>query len=242
LRFGYNLRDWRRGLSVYGVKRLYNIAVLQRRLYRNAEKVLDGYFLRVTGDVDIPSEFVSEHPCGSFAVLNDWVSLASELGTIAPIVYVTVESAELFERVKKQVHDANPKAVIGVHGIRHVKFSGAVDAEAQMRECRRYSDWWRFPYLDFSFGNLMAAKKIFGFDSSVTDGDMFPFRIGGLVEYPISTPTDTYFRGKPVSDKVVRTYLRIVEQNMSRGRACTLLFHPNRWTVELMKEMLKVVL
>ena len=220
--------NYRKIFSVYGVQSLCRNFVLHA-MYEHAIKPIKKYSLQITGDIDKPV---------SFNILESWINLASELGTENPILYTTIINEQVFNETKDQVKSVNKNCIVASHGINHVHQTRNKKAWEEIEECRKYSDGFRFPYVNYNWKLLKHVSKLFSYDSSVNSSWMFPFKIGNMIEHPFSPPSDTFYNGNPVTRKVVEAYSKIVKANIEYDRPVVFLFHPNNFTVELMKEML----
>lgn len=207
------------------------------RLYPFAEKVR-GYKLRITGDIEVPESFLKHKE--QLQLLKDWINLASEIGNLSPMLFITIINSETYLEMKGHIKSMDAKTVVGAHGFRHIHYPkhGCVD---EIVVCKEFSDWFRFPYLDYDMNLLKMTSQHFNYESSIVSTKMYPFKIGKMIEYPITPPTDTHYRNKaPVNSRIVETYCQKIEGSKNAERSVMFLFHPNNWSLCLMRELAKV--
>jgi peptidoglycan/xylan/chitin deacetylase (PgdA/CDA1 family) len=204
------------------------------RSYVFAEKI-HGYEVRITGDIDQPEQLLND---AGKRLLEEWVLLALEIGTLPPILFTTITAPNLYLEMKQYVESIDAKAMVAAHGYQHVHYPkhGNID---EIIRCREFSDWFRFPFLDFNMRLLKTVSQHFNYDSSVTSTKMYPYKIGEMIEYPITPPTDTYYRDKGFDTRVVEVYSQRIETSKSAERSAIFLLHPNSWSLSLMKELAK---
>jgi len=220
-------------MACQAVKRLQKITLVSL-LYPLAKKEI-GYELRVTGDIDSPREFLTRKK-----LLKHWIQLATTLSTVPPILYVTASSPKVYEQLKTIIKNVNDQVIVGVHSCRHKKWTEQPYKEAvcDLENCKSLSNWFRFPYVSVNMQLLKAVAKYFKYDSSIGMRGLYPFKIGGMWEYPVAQPTDTGLRDKPLTESVVVNYLWLIHHYQQQDMFLTLLFHPNWFTVELMEVLL----
>jgi len=148
--------DFSKAFSVAGVHRAYTVFLLQPKLYQICEKIKDCYNLRVTGDIDEPDRIYFDFSDTKLKELEEWIQLASELGTLPPILFVSSTDYRLFDVMKLIIHDIDSKVVVGFHGIHHLHYSRYREAEKEILAGNPY-EWFRFPYLDF---NMKLLKTV----------------------------------------------------------------------------------
>lgn len=176
-------------------------------------------------------------------LLKTWIHLANELSTHKPILYVTVIESNHFTELKHFIKLIDPDVIVGVHGFRHFLHSSSSSKMSldNIRFCKGYSPWFRFPFLDVNLRLLKIVSNHFAYDSSVCFFGLLPFQIGKMWEHPIMPPTDTFYRNKVnrPNSKVVRTYLKRLAIYKRKEIFATLLLHPTQFSVDLMKELRK---
>jgi hypothetical protein len=201
-------------------------------LYWKAEK-LGGFELRITGDIDDPKTM-------NLNLLSEWISLAKQIGTVNPILYVTSQTD--FKLYQEMILKTNSNVTVGSHGLTHVYYSKIhtiEELDLLLETESKHSNIHRFPYLDYNLLTLYSTSKYFDTDSSIVSSWMYPFKIENrMIEYPITPPTDTSLRNKPVTKIIVRKYLNLIKKASKADRAITLLLHPNIWTVKLLSQLL----
>jgi hypothetical protein len=204
------------------------------RSYIFAPKIR-GYQLRITGDVDQPEQFLNDEGKKS---LEQWIYLAHDVGTLPPILFTTITAPNLYLEIKQYVESIDAKAMVAAHGYQHVHYPkhGSID---DIIRCRKFSDWFRFPFIDYNMRLLKTVSQHFNYDSSVTSTLMYPYKIGKMTEYPITPPTDTYYRDKGFNSKVAEVYCQRIETSKNMERSVIFLLHPNSWSLALMKELTK---
>jgi hypothetical protein len=198
-------------------------------------KKIRGYKLQITGDIDDPS-WIDENK----DLLNDWISLAASIGTTKPIVYVT--ATQDFKETKHSILKINDNVDVAIHGLKHVHYSKLKTEEIidDLKKESEYSSSHRFPYLDWNLTSMWCASEFFVTDSSIVNCWMYPFKIYGMIENPITPPTDTALRNKPVTTDVIKLYYNLIKFESKTDRALTLLLHPNSWSVELLTQLSKL--
>ena len=202
------------------------------RTYTFAEK-MKGYGLRITGDIDDPRNFLNTN---GKKMLEEWSFLASELSTCPPILFVTVIAPSFFSTLREDVKSIDEKIVVGVHGYRHVHYPMYANAN-DISLCKKLSDWFRFPYLDCNLELLKTVSRHFNYESSMASSSLYPYRIGAMWEYPIATPTDSYFLEMGHSARAVGIYLKKISLAKKKEKFVTFLFHPNDFTISLMSKL-----
>ena len=203
------------------------------QLYCLAKKIR-GFNLRITGDIDDADWINKNH-----SLLGEWITLAGSVGTVKPTLYVTVN--QNFQKIKYAIENINGNVDVAVHGLTHTYYTKlkmpelfcSIEKESELCSSHRY------PYLDWNLLTIWCASDFFKTDSSIVSSWMYPFKIGDMTEYPITPPTDTALRGKPVNDKVVKLYHDLINFESRTDRPLTLLLHPNSWSVELLRSLSK---
>jgi hypothetical protein len=201
------------------------------QLYFLAEK-LRGFEFRVTGDIDDPA-WIEQNK----ELLSEWISLAGSIGTKNPILYVT--ATQNFQEAKQSIYGINSNVKVAIHGLKHIYYTKLKASEilSDLEKEVTLSSSHRYPYLDWSLTSLWCASEYFKTDSSIVSSWMYPFKIYGMTEYPITPPTDTALRNKPVSKSVVKLYRNLINFESKTDRPLTLLLHPNVWSVELLRQL-----
>jgi hypothetical protein len=203
------------------------------QLYCLATKI-HGYELRITGDIDDPSWIKPNE-----ALIDKWISLANYIGLRKPIIYVT--ASQNFQETKNSILNINSDVDVAIHGLKHVHHSKlnttelSSDLEQEASLCCSH----RYPYLDWNLTAIWCASEFFSTDSSLVSSWMHPFKIGKMIEYPVSPPTDTALRDNPVTNSVVQLYSDLIDCAFEADRTLTLLLHPNSWSVELLTQLSK---
>lgn len=232
--------DFHNVFSFAAAHRAYTIFLLQPKLYQICDKIKDNFDLRITGDIDEPDRIYFDFSDIKLEELEEWINLASELGTLPPILFVTNTDYRLFEVMKQIIHDIDAKVVVGFHGIHHLHYSRFREAEKEI-VAGNPNEWFRFPYLDFNMKLLETVSEHYKYESSIISETWHPFKIGNMVEYPITPPSDTFYRNKPVTKYILEYYRQMIDKSIRLERTCTFLFHPNSWTVNFLKELKKYV-
>lgn len=136
--------------------------------------------------------------------------------------------------------------ILGSHGLGHLYYArisrkDLLGVNQTIQLCTGLSEWFRFPYLDWNWKLLQTASKYFRYESSVVSRRMLPFKIGVMLECPITPPTDTYFRAFHSSSIVLIAdlYRNLIAEARGRNRTVTLLLHPNKFSVSVLRELHK---
>lgn len=196
-----------------------------------------GYGLRVTGDIDFPETFINNKK--NLDMLINWMSLATEISTKPPVLYVTMSSTQVFKQLSRFITENNSATIVGTHSCQHLHLTQQPTPIVlqNILKCSHYSEWFRCPYLDSNAKILKLLSHYFKFDSSITSDKLYPFKIGEMWEYPVTPPSDTGFQNKPLTNHVINNYARIIDRYQKKQKFITFLFHPNNFTVNLMKNL-----
>jgi hypothetical protein len=216
-----------------------------------------GYYVQITGDVDFPDKIESskgEPDCPSRRELEEWIHLANRLVPgMKPVLYVTLDppyaAQDLKDRYRKECD-------FGVHGKEHVKMN--LLPEETLREhleyCRKFSPFFRAPWLSLDKPMMDIVAEYFNHDSSFVSVMMQPFdpypnaRFDEpgyrFHEYPITSPTDSSFRpkyaGRDVTpEEAADVYWKIIKTRKLVNKPCYFLWHPNKFTIEMMKILIE---
>lgn len=216
-----------------------------------------GHYVQITGDIDTPDRIASSKgrdDCPSDRELEEWVLLANKLvPERKPILYVTLDPPYAAQDLEDRFsHFCN----FGVHGMQHIKMNELSDVDLiyQLNYCRKFSPFFRAPWLSLDKPMMDVVAEYFNHDSSFVSVMMQPFEIYpnakmndeeyGFMEYPITSPTDSSFRPK-YSGRIVSpieaadVYWKIIKTRKLEDKPCTFLWHPNKFTIDIMKELIK---
>jgi len=205
--------------------------------YSTARSKIGGYTLRITGDIDRTTLYLRDR----WHILEKWIRYADKISIAPPVVFVLPNPPNDFLELRDKINEISDRMIVGAHGFcyRHIHFNGISTnsmislIDELKSKVKPLPKIFRFPYLDASPRILKLISKHFSTDSNIAVSFFKPFELFGMMEYPITPPTDGYFSISGTSPLLAsRAWKRIIETSKQRNIQCTLLIHPNEYTVK----------
>lgn len=207
--------------------------------YSTARFKINGYTLRITGDIDRTSDFLK----GEWKILEKWIEYADKISIASPIVFALPNPPNDFTKLRERITEISDRVIVGAHGFccSHIHFNkvstdSIISCINELKtKIVPLPKIFRFPYHNSSPRTLKLISKHFKADSSIGNSFFKPFELCGMVEYPIRRPTDTYFRESTPPGLACKVWKRIMETSKQRNVECTFNLHPNPYTLECFK-------